>query len=221
MTTTTRSIVPEDNATTTQVDFWFDPRCPWAWITACWMREVERVRPVEIRWRVMSLAVLNENRLDELPEQYRRWDTTGRYPVRICVAAEQKYGSKVLGPLYTALGTRIHNLGQTQNRETFAAALADAGLSEELADAAYSSDYDDLVRASHHEGMDLVGEEIGTPIIAVPGPADTRVAFFGPVVTPAPKAEAAAQLWDGICLLAATPGFFELKRGRTADPTFD
>ncbi|MFD6159432.1 DsbA family protein [Nocardia sp. NPDC060256] len=211
----------EDNATATPVDFWFDPRCPWAWVTARWMKEVEKVRPVEIRWRVMSLAVLNENRLDELPEQFRRWDTVGRYPVRICVAAEQKYGSKVLGPLYTALGTRIHNLGQKQTRETFAAALADAGLSEDLADAAYSTDYDTLIRTSHHEGITLVGQEIGTPIIAVPGPDDTRVAFFGPVVTPAPKGEAAARLWDGILLLAGTPGFFELKRSRDTEPSFD
>ncbi|MFI7002374.1 DsbA family protein [Nocardia sp. NPDC050175] len=205
----------------TPVDFWFDPRCPWAWITSRWMKEVERVRPVEIRWRVMSLAVLNENHLDELPEQYRRWNTTAWYPVRVCVAAEQKYGSQALDSLYTALGTRIHNLGQKQTRETFAAALSDAGLSEDLADAAYSTEYDALIRTSHHEGIGLVGEEVGTPVIAVPGPNDTRIAFFGPVVTPAPKADAAAQLWDGVLLVAGTPGFFELKRSRNTEPSFD
>ncbi|MCM6775545.1 DsbA family protein [Nocardia sp. CDC159] len=209
------------NARPTPVEFWFDPRCPWAWITSRWMLEVERVRPVETRWRVMSLAVLNENRLDELPEQYRRWNKTAWGPVRVCVAAEQKYGGAALGPLYTALGTRIHNRGEKQTRETFAAALADAGLSEDLADAAYSTDFDTLVRASHHEGIALVGEEVGTPIIAVPGAGGSRIAFFGPVVTPAPRGEAAGRLWDGVLLVAGTPGFYELKRSRDAEPTFD
>ncbi|KZM69014.1 DsbA family protein [Nocardia terpenica] len=210
-----------EDAAPTPVDFWFDPRCPWAWITSRWMVEVERLRPIVIRWRIMSLAVLNENRLDELPEQYRRWNISGWRPVRVCMAAEQKYGSQALGPLYTALGTRIHNLGHKQTRETFAAALSDAGLSEDLADAADSTEYDALVRASHHEGIGLVGEEVGTPVIAVPGPDGNRLAFFGPVVTPAPKGEAALRLWDGILLVAGTPGFYELKRSRDREPSFD
>ncbi|MFI5775676.1 DsbA family protein [Nocardia sp. NPDC051570] len=210
-----------DAGVRTTVDFWFDPRCPWAWLTSRWILEVEKVRPIEIRWHIMSLAVLNENRLDELPEQYRRWNTTGWYPVRVCAAAEQAYGGEVLGPLYTALGTRIHSRGEKQTRETFAAALSEAGLPGGLADAAYSTDYDTLVRASHHEGIGLVGEDVGTPVLAVPGPGGARIAFFGPVVTPAPTGEAAARLWDGVLLVAGTPGFYELKRSRDAEPTFD
>ncbi|RDI67182.1 hypothetical protein DFR76_103253 [Nocardia pseudobrasiliensis] len=185
------------------------------------MPEVERVRPIEVRWRIMSLAVLNENRLDDLPPQYREWNISGWRPVRVCAAVEQRYGSAALAPLYTALGTRIHIQREKQTRGTFAAALADAGLAEELADAAYTTEFDAHVRASHHEGISLVGEEVGTPVIAVPGPADTRIAFFGPVVTPAPKAEAAGRLWDGVLLVAGTPGFYGLERGRAAEPSFD
>jgi hypothetical protein len=205
----------------TPVDFWFDPLCPWAWMTSRWMLEVEKVRPVSVRWRVMSLAVLNENRLDEMPEQYRELFTTAWGLVRVCVAAEQKYGSDVLGPLYTALGTRIHLQDQPKTRETIIEALRDAGLPADLADAAESDAYDTAVRASHAEGIELVGEDVGTPVIAVPGSDGERVAFFGPVVTPAPKGEAAARLWDGTLLVAGTPGFYELKRTRTVGPIFE
>ncbi|WP_277742763.1 DsbA family protein [Streptomyces sp. LX-29] len=206
----------------TPVDFWFDPLCPWAWMTSRWMLEVEKVRPVEVRWHVMSLAVLNENKLDQVPEEYREMlRTTAWWPVRVCIAAEQKFGSEVLGRLYTALGTRFHNQGLERDRETIVAALEEAGLPAELADAAYTDAYDAELRASHQEGIGLVGEDVGTPVIAVPGADGERVAFFGPVVTPAPKGEAAARLWDGTLLVASTPGFYEIKRTRTAGPIFD
>ena len=205
----------------TPADFWFDPLCPWAWLTSRWMLEVEKVRPVEVRWHVMSLAVLNEDRLDDLPEEYRDLLTKAWGPVRVCIAAEQKHGPEVLGRLYTALGTRFHNQGLEKTRETIVAALEEAGLPAELADAADSEAYDGRLRASHKEGIDLVGQEVGTPVIAVPGADGEQVAFFGPVVTPSPKGEAAAKLWDGTLLVASTPGFFELKRTRTQDPVFD
>ncbi|MET7902466.1 DsbA family protein [Streptomyces sp. NPDC005355] len=205
----------------TPADFWFDPLCPWAWMTSRWMLEVEKVRPVEVRWHVMSLAVLNEPKLDELPEEYRELMKTAWGPVRVCIAAEQKHGSEVLGPLYTALGTRFHNQGLERNRETIVAALEEAGLPAELADAADSDEYDTELRASHKAGIDLVGQDVGTPVIAVPGSDGEQVAFFGPVVTPAPKGEAAAKLWDGTLLVASTPGFYEIKRTRTVGPIFD
>lgn len=207
----------------TPADFWFDPACPWAWMTSRWMLEVEKVRPVEVRWHVMSLSVLNENKLDELPEQYREFNKRAWGAVRVCIAAEQKYGADgkdVLGPLYTALGTRIHNRGEEQGRELLVAALEDAGLPADLADAADSEEYDEALRASHKEGIDLVGQEVGTPVIAVPGADGGRIAFFGPVVTPAPKGDAAAQLWDGTLMVASTPGFFEIKRTRDVGPIF-
>ena len=215
-TTTTPPGTPSVTA-----DFWFDPLCPWAWITSRWMLEVEKVRPVSVRWHVMSLAVLNENRLDELPADYAELLKTAWGPVRVAIAAQARHGNEVLGPLYTALGTRLHNQGRPNNRETIVAALEEAGLPADLADAADTDAYDTELRKSHKEGIDLVGEDVGTPVIAVPGPDGERIAFFGPVVTPAPKGEAAARLWDGTLMVASTPGFYEIKRTRTTGPVFD
>lgn len=205
----------------TPADFWFDPLCPWAWMTSRWILEVEKVRPVEVRWHVMSLAVLNEPKLDELPEEYRELLHTAWGPVRVCIAAEQKHGNEALGPLYTALGTRFHNQGLAKDHDTIVAALEEAGLPAELADFAQSDLYDAELRASHQEGIDKVGQDVGTPVIAVPGADGEQVAFFGPVVTPAPKGEAAARLWDGTLLVASTPGFYEIKRTRTLGPIFE
>ncbi|EST35615.1 DSBA oxidoreductase [Streptomycetaceae bacterium MP113-05] len=205
----------------TSADFWFDPLCPWAWLTSRWMLEVEKVRDVQVRWHVMSLAVLNEDKLDDLPEKYRELMKTAWGPVRVCAAAEQEHGAEVLGRLYTALGTRFHNQGLAKDRATIEAALEEAGLPVSLALAADSDRYDAELRASHKEGIDLVGQEVGTPVIAVPGADGEQIAFFGPVVTPAPKGEAAAQLWDGTLLVASTPGFYEIKRTRDEAPRFD
>lgn len=195
-------------------EFWFDPVCPWAWIASRWMLEVQQVRPVDTRFRVMSLGYLNEGR--DLPDDYREAMEEAWGPVRVCVAAAREHGEQVLAPLYTALGTRFHQEKMPKDRETVQAALAEVGLPGDLADAMTSTEYDDEVRASHHAGMDQVGYEVGTPVISVEG-----VAFFGPVVSPIPRGEAAGQLWDGVVLVAGTDGFFELKRSRTRDPIFE
>ncbi|OEJ96269.1 DsbA family oxidoreductase [Streptomyces thermolilacinus] len=208
--------------TRTTADFWFDPLCPWAWMTSRWMLEVQKVRPVDVRWHVMSLAVLNEDKLDQVPEEYRETlRTTAWHPVRVAIAAEQLHGAEVLGRLYTAMGTRFHNEGRPHDREVLAEALVEAGLPAELVEYAEKDTYDAELRASHKEGINKVGQEVGTPVISVPGPDGAEVAFFGPVVTPAPKGEAAARLWDGTLLVASTPGFYEIKRTRTQGPVFD
>jgi hypothetical protein len=209
------------DATTVPVtaDFWFDPICPWAWMTSRWMLEVEKRRPVKVKWHVMSLSVLNSGR--EVSEHYSKLIDEGWGPVRVCIAAAQEHGEDVLGPLYNAMGTRFHNGGQPRDRATIEAALTEAGLPTSLADAMDSTEYDEAVRVSHKEGISLVGEDVGTPVIAVPGTTGEHVAFFGPVVTPAPKGEAAARLWDGTILVASTPGFYEIKRTRTEGPIFD
>ncbi|RLK13243.1 hypothetical protein DER29_4260 [Micromonospora sp. M71_S20] len=201
------------------VDMWFDPLCPWAWITSRWLLEVERVRNVDIRFHVMSLSVLNEGR--EPPERYQELMRTGWGPVRVCVAVEQRYGQDAVRKLYTALGTRIHLGREKATRELFVAALTDVGLDPALADVAEGTAHDEALRASHEAGMRPVGTDVGTPVIHAPGPDGGTVAFFGPVVTPAPKGEAAGRLWDGVLLVAGTPGFYELKRSRDRDPTFD
>jgi protein-disulfide isomerase-like protein with CxxC motif len=199
----------------TPVDFWFDPLCPWAWITSRWMVEVEQVRPVRTRWRVMSLGVLNEKK-EDLPERYREAMAKAWGPVRVCIAAEQKHGPEVLGALYTAIGTRFHNEKAERNKATVEAALGDAGLPAGLIEAYDSAEYDEALRASHEEGIQRVGYDVGTPIISV-----GELSIFGPVVSPIPRGEAAARLWDGLLLIAGTDGFFELKRSRTRDPIFD
>jgi protein-disulfide isomerase-like protein with CxxC motif len=199
----------------TPVDFWFDPLCPWAWITSRWMLEVQQVRPVQVRWHVMSLAVLNEGKTD-LPERYAELMKQAWGPVRVAIAAEQRFGPDVLGPLYTALGTRFHHEKLPRDRATVEAALTEAGLPTDLADAMESTEYDEALRASHTEGIERVGYEVGTPIISMNG-----TSIFGPVVTPIPRGEAAAKLWDGVNLVTQTDGFFELKRSRTRDPIFD
>jgi hypothetical protein len=205
---------------TTTADLWFDPICPFAWMTSRWLLQVQQVRDVDVKFHVMSLSVLNEGR-DELPQRYKDMLDRGWGPVRVVIAAEEKFGNEVVADLYTALGTRIHLHDHELNRDLYVAALEEVGLPPELADAAESIDYDDALRRSHHAGMDPVGEDVGTPVIHAPGPDGSQVAFFGPVVSPAPKGEAAGKLWDGVLLVAGTDGFFELKRTRTRPPIFD
>jgi hypothetical protein len=203
-----------------KADMWFDPLCPWAWITSRWLLEVEKVRPVDVDFHVMSLSVLNEGRAD-LPERYKERLAQGLGGVRVAIAAEQKCGPAILRDLYTALGTRIHLQKQEQGKELFVGALTDCGLDPALADAATSEEYDERLRESHHEGMKPVGMDVGTPVIHAPGPDGGKIAFFGPVVTPAPRGEAAGLLWDGVMLVAGTPGFYEIKRTRDVGPIFD
>jgi hypothetical protein len=215
----------DDTAELVTADFWFDPLCPWAWLTSRWMLQVEQVRPVKTRWRVMSLAVLNEGR--DLGEKYNALMKKAWGPVRVCAAAarRQREGgegvdtrseNEMLADLYTALGNLAHPGGQRLERDVVAKGLADADLPASLIEAFDSTDFDDEVRASHQEGIERVGTDVGTPVIAVSG-----TAFFGPVVTPCPKGEDAGRLWDGVLAVASTPGFYELKRTRDERPMFD
>lgn len=194
---------------------WFDPICPWAWMTSRWLMEVEKIRDIDVTWSVMSLAVLNEHRHD-LDAAYQELMDNAWGPVRVIIAATEEHGESVIKPLYDAMGERIHHRKMHDFDKIIAEALDEVGLPAELAKAAHHKTGDAALRRSHKRGISLVGTDVGTPIIAVEG-----VAFFGPVVSPSPKGEDAGRLWDGCVLVAGTPGFFELKRTRTVGPIFD
>jgi hypothetical protein len=204
-----------------KAEFYFDPVCPWAWMTSRWMLEVMQVRDVRVEFHVMSLSVLNEGR--DVPEDYKRHMQESWGPVRTIIKAREVHGQDIVLPLYSAIGKRIHleKRGFTkenpdQLRASVIEALAEVGASAECISVWATTEVDDLLRESHNRGMLPVGTDVGTPVIHVAG-----TAFFGPVISPAPKGEAAGKLWDGVLLVSQTPGFFELKRSRTVGPIFD
>ena len=199
---------------TTTVDFWFDPICPWAWMTSRWMLEVEKVRDVKTVFHVMSLSVLNDGR--DLPEDYLAHMKDAWLPARAALLVEQRHGSEKLRDFYTEIGTRFHLRQEPKTPDVVRAALAAVGADEDIADLAQTDAFDDDLRRSHHEGMDPVGDEVGTPVLRING-----MSLFGPVISPAPKGEEAGKLWDATVALASFPYFFELKRSRTEFPQFD
>jgi hypothetical protein len=209
---TAQPSAPED------VQFWFDPVCPWAWITSRWILQVGEVRPVRPDWRIMSLAYLNltQHEGKDLSEEYLERMGRAWGPIRVCAAAAKQAGPGILGPLYTALGTRFHVEGRREDPTVIPEALAEVGLPESLASAAKSAEFDEEIKRSHHEAFDDVGLDVGTPVIRIRGRA-----IFGPVITPAPKGEAAGRLWDGLVLVTEADGFFELKRTRDRKPSFE
>ncbi|MUK00764.1 disulfide bond formation protein DsbA [Vibrio cholerae] len=203
-----------ESTTVEKADFWFDPMCPFAWITSRWIGEVEQVRNISVDWHVMSLSVLNEGR--DLPEEYQAMMLQGWGPVRVIIAARELHGDEYVKKLYDAMGTRIH-IGQNRDfgvviRES----LEEVGLPADLAQYAQSDEYDEQLRASHKDGIDRVGDEVGTPVVAFNG-----TAFFGPVLTRIPRGEEAGRIFDGAVLMSEFPDFFELKRSRTKSPSFD
>jgi len=197
---------------TPTVEFWFDPICPWCWMTSRWVSEVARERKFEVAWHPISLAIINEGRdAGDHAEGHRQGLRMGR----VIVAAEQLYGPDVVGKLYTAFGTRLHPEGRTDYDAIITEALGEADLSGQADISADDEQFDAVLRKNTEHALEIAGPDVGVPVISVNG-----VAFFGPVVTPAPTGKMALQLWDGIVAAASVPGFYELKRGRTKGPQF-
>ena len=197
-----------------KADFWFDPTCPFAWVTSRWMGEVEKVRDVSTTWHVMSLAVLNEGR--DLPESYRAGLKDAMKPVRVIIAAQELHGADYIKKLYDAMGTRIHIGGEKDIAGVIRESLEEVGLPAELAEYAEKDTFDTQLRASHQEAISRVGDDVGTPVVAFNG-----TAFFGPVLTRIPRGDEAGRMFDGAVMLAENPAFFELKRSRSEHPQFD
>ena len=198
----------------TAVDFWFDPSCPWAWMTSRFVDEVTEGRDLDVTWHIMSLAVLNEDQ--DVSDDYRAFFPRALRYTRLVAAVGEREGRDKIKPLYDALGTRIHNGGRTDVDAIIAESLAEVGLDASLAAFADTDEYDEPMRASHFDGIGRVGQDVGTPVIAI-----GDIAFFGPVISPIPRGEQALSLWDGLVAVASYDGFFELKRSRTRDPIFD
>lgn len=210
----TETTVDKTTDTLTPVEFWFDPNCPWAWMTSRWVGEVERQRPLDVTWKVMSLFVLNEDQ--DVPESYKERLQNGQVYPRLVTAARLRLGDAIVKPLYDALGEHIHHRQEQDPAQVVPAVLAELGLDADLAEYAWTDEVDAATRESHRDGIERVGQDVGTPVIAVEG-----TAFFGPVISPAPKGQQALDLWDGVVAAARYPGFFELKRSRTVGPVFD
>lgn len=201
-------------AETPRVDLYFDPVCPFAWITTRWILEVERHRPLDLHFRLMSLAVLNERREGGVPEADRGLDSAWR-PVRVGAALEDKRGEQALRQYYEEFAFRFHNQRMRGRDEVIRAALS-AVDADDFYGYADTTEYDDAVRKSHAQGMDPVGHEVGTPTMHIDG-----IAFFGPILNAVPKGQAALDTFDGALLLARNPNFFELKRSRPEGMTFE
>lgn len=203
---------------TTTADFWIDPSCPWSVMTASWLAEVQHERGIDVRWHAMSLAVLNEG--NEIPEEWAQFTADSWGPVRVLAAADERFEPAAVRALVLALGRRLHADGRRDVDAVIRESVEESGLPAEVAELAWVPDMDEVVRLSHKRAMALGGNDVGSPILAVPGPDGDLVGFYGPIVSRPLEGPAAARLWDAYLTMATTPGFFELKRTRDEDPQF-
>jgi 2-hydroxychromene-2-carboxylate isomerase len=210
------------------LDFFFDPVCPWAWITSRWVAEVQSLRNYDVSWKFISLKFLNEDKMDysKMPAGYAEVHASGTSGLRVAAHARAVEGNEAVGKVYTALGTSMHN---KQERELFvadteghvASLLKEAGLPVEWAKAVHDESFDALIRQETELALERTGKDVGTPIITFHPGGAKEASFFGPVISTIPRGEDALKLWDAIETVATTSGMAELKRSLRARPSFD
>ena len=197
----------------TSAQFFFDPACPWTWMTSRWLTEVAENRDLDVRWRPFSLKLKNEEH--GLPEQYAAMADATHRALRVMEAIREGEGDDAIGPYYTELGRRIHHDGDNPLTD-LEGALEACGLDPGYIEAADDEKWDETIRASMAEALGAAGDDVGSPILMLR--SDPPTAFFGPIVSPPPTGQAALDLWDRLSGMADQPSFFELKRSRTEGP---
>ena len=210
------------------LEFFFDPVCPWAWITSRWVTEVEGLRDYDVQWRFISLKFLNADKMDysKMPEGYAEIHAAGTKGLRVAARARAEQGNDAVAAVYTALGTSLHNRDERAKfvadaRGHMASLLVAAGLPGEWADDVDNTDHDELIRTETELALERTGKDVGTPILTFrPGRADEG-SFFGPVISKIPRGDDAKKLWDAVETIATASGLAELKRSLRAHPSFD
>ncbi len=210
------------------LDFFFDPVCPWAWITSRWVAEVQQLRQYDVQWKFISLKFLNEDKMDysKMPEGYAAIHAAGTNGLRVAARARAEQGNEACGAVYTALGTSLH---KEQEREKFvadpvahiASLLTAAGLPAAWAESALDDSFDALIRTETELALERTGKDVGTPILTFRPGGEKEASFFGPVISTIPRGDEATKLWDAIETIATASGMAELKRSLRARPSFD
>jgi len=209
------------------LDFFFDPVCPWAWITSRWVVNVSEQRDYEVDWRFISLWILNEENTQEwYTPRYRAGHYFGHQGLRIADALRVgESDPSTVGRWYTTLGTALHTQqrraeAREDERGFFAATLDQLGVDAGYVDAAGDESHDEYIRADTELALTRTGKDVGTPILTFHPGADNEASFFGPVISKAPRGTEAVELWDAVEKLATMSGMAELKRSNRVAPDF-
>jgi len=209
------------------LEFFFDPVCPWAWITSRWVTEVQQLRDYDVTWRFICLAMINENKTDDwYTPEYRAGHVAGLHCLRVADQVRIVHGNEQVAAIYTAMGEAIH-LGRRRPEiiadpvAVFEELLKSCDLSPDLATAALDESHDAYIRAETDLAFQRAGKDLGTPIITFRPGQSSEASFFGPVIASIPRGDAALQLWDAIEIVAATSCMAELKRSNRGKPVFD
>lgn len=209
------------------LEFFFDPVCPWAWITSRWVEGVRTQRNYDVTWRFISLRMINEEiGYGADSEPWRTAHAAGSRVLRAAAYAREKAGNEAVGALYTAVGTALHNNGQRDgflDNTTFflVDVLSRAGLDTDWANGADNEDFDAILREETNLAFARTGKGVGTPILTFRPGAANEGSFFGPVISQIPRGDEALKLWDAIETIATTSGMAELKRSLRSAPKFD